>query len=47
MKILSFCGVLELELLNNDESLDSGFIACHADCFDLEEGHGEPSPAES
>ena len=35
-----------LELLDDDKSSDSGFIACYADCFDLEEGSGEPSPAE-
>ena len=35
-----------LSLLDDDESSDSGFIACHVDCFDLEEGPGEPLSAE-
>ena len=35
-----------LELLDDDESSDSGFIVCCADCFDLEEGPDELSPAE-
>ena len=34
-------------LLNDDESSDSGFIACCVDCFNLEEGPGEPSSAET
>ena len=38
--------LLLLELLDDDESSDSGFIACHADGFNLEEGPGEPSSAE-
>ena len=38
--------LLLLELLNDDESSDSGFIVCCADCFDLEEGSDEPSLAE-
>ena len=37
-----------LKLLNDDddESSDSGFVVCFADCFDLKEGSDEPSPAE-
>ena len=36
-----------LELLDDDdESSDSGFIACCVDHFNLEEGPDEPSPAE-
>ena len=36
-----------LELLDDhDESSDSGFIVCCADCFNLEEGPDKPSPAE-
>ena len=35
-----------LKLLNDDESSDSGFVVCCADCFDLEEGSDEPFPAE-
>ena len=35
-----------LELLDDDESSDSGFVVCCADCFDLEEGSDKPSPAE-
>ena len=34
-----------LKLLNDDESSDSGFIVCHADCFNLKEGSDEESLA--
>ena len=39
---LSLLGLLD----DDDESSDSGFIVCCADCFNLEEGPDEPSPAE-
>ena len=35
-----------LKQLNDDESSDSGFVACCVDCFDFEDGPDEPSPAE-
>ena len=35
-----------LELLNDDESSDSGFVVCCAACFNLEEDSDEPFPAE-
>ena len=35
-----------LNLLDDDESSDSGFVVCCADCLDLKEGSDEPSPTE-